>query len=506
MFMFKLVERRKSYFLFSGIVILIGIVTMIYSTITTGSPVQLSIDFTGGTLFSLQFEEATDEQAVRRVFEAEEFELDDIVVQELSAIEGDEEVFPDNSRWDITLATGLTEEQHDLLIGEFESQVGPIHRQTADILAEEDSTTFSIQFENATDEDTIRDVAARSMIVITQTEAEEPGDEEAEIDTPTTSNWTIVLNTPLDESELQSAIDDLRQEVEFSDSQTEVNEETNTTTLNIEFTDTIDASTIRSALEDYTDEIVSSILIEEADPIAGENVFPEGSRWSVRTDELNDEQIERVLDLLREEIGPLHESAISFSSVSASVGEEVTQAAFLATLAASVVILTFMIIAFRSVPHAFRYGACAIAAMVHDITIMLSVISIMGLLFDWQVDALFLTALLTVVGFSVQDTIVVFDRIRENLPRRRSESYELVVNRSVIETVHRSLATQLNAIFIMIAIVLFGGESIRQFVIILLVGMSSGTYSSIFIAVPLLVAWSKGEIPFIRGDVDTHQH
>jgi preprotein translocase SecF subunit len=107
---------------------------------------------------------------------------------------------------------------------------------------------------------------------------------------------------------------------------------------------------------------------------------------------------------------------------------------------------------------------------------------------------------LTVVGFSVQDSIVMFDRIRENIPKRLGEPYETIVNRSILETMHRSLATQLNALFIMGAILLFGGETIRQFVAILFVGMLSGTYSSIFVAVPLLVSWQKGEIPLLsRG-------
>jgi preprotein translocase SecF subunit len=99
-----------------------------------------------------------------------------------------------------------------------------------------------------------------------------------------------------------------------------------------------------------------------------------------------------------------------------------------------------------------------------------------------------------VVGFSVQDTIVVYDRIRENIPKRRGEPFETIVNRSLLETLHRSLATQLNAIFILVAILFFGGVTIRQFVAILLIGLISGTYSSIFIAVPLLVVWEKGEV------------
>jgi preprotein translocase SecF subunit len=115
----------------------------------------------------------------------------------------------------------------------------------------------------------------------------------------------------------------------------------------------------------------------------------------------------------------------------------------------------------------------------------------MGVLAGWEVDALFLTAILTVIGFSVQDVIVVFDRIRENIPRHKTESYEMIVNRSILETIHRSLATQLNAMFVMVAIILFGGETIKPFIATMLVGMVSETYSAIFIAVPLLVAWEK---------------
>src|SRR5690606_11941209 len=107
-------------------------------------------------------------------------------------------------------------------------------------------------------------------------------------------------------------------------------------------------------------------------------------------------------------------------------------------------------------------------------------------------------ALLTVVGFSVQDSIVVFDRIRENIPLRLGEPYETIVDRSLWETIHRSLATQLNAFFIMIALLLFGGETVQHFIFILFVGLLSGSYSSLFTAVPLLVSWEKGEIPFVN--------
>jgi preprotein translocase SecF subunit len=137
---------------------------------------------------------------------------------------------------------------------------------------------------------------------------------------------------------------------------------------------------------------------------------------------------------------------------------------------------------------------CAIAAMIHDILVTVGLFSIAGLILNWEADALFLTAILTVIGFSVQDTIVVFDRIRENIPRRRGEPFETIANRSLLETLHRSLATQLNAIFVLIALLIFGGATMKQFVAVLLVGLLSGTYSSIFNAVPLLVAWETGKL------------
>ena len=161
-------------------------------------------------------------------------------------------------------------------------------------------------------------------------------------------------------------------------------------------------------------------------------------------------------------------------------------------LVAALVIVIFMWFSFRRVPNAFRYGVCTIAGMLHNLLIAFGFYALMGILAGWEVDALFLTAILTVIGFSVQDVIVVFDRIRENIPRHKTETYEKVVNRSILETIHRSLATQLNAMFVMVAIIIFGGETIKPFIATMLVGMVSETYSAIFIAVPLLVVWEKG--------------
>lgn len=218
----------------------------------------------------------------------------------------------------------------------------------------------------------------------------------------------------------------------------------------------------------------------------------EGEMVVIRTKPIETETKQSIESALEERFGPLTERR--FETVGPTVGREVTRAAALAVTAASLAILGFIIFAFRKVPNAFRYGVCALAAMAHDILVSVGLFSLMGLILRWEADALFLTALLTVIGFSVQDTIVVFDRIRENVPKRRGEPYELIVNRSLLETLHRSLATQLNAIFVMIAILLFGGATIKQFIAVLLVGMLSGTYSSIFNAVPLLVVWENGEI------------
>jgi preprotein translocase SecF subunit len=217
----------------------------------------------------------------------------------------------------------------------------------------------------------------------------------------------------------------------------------------------------------------------------------EENAWQVRTKEAAPEQVQAILADLDAQVAPVNRDLLTYETVSPIIGGEVTRAAGMAVAVASVIILAFIWWSFRKVPHAFRYGAAAIIGMLHDILVALGFYALMGILQGWEVDALFLTAILTVSGFSVQDTIVVFDRIRENLPRYRGESFERVANRSILETMHRSLATQLNAIFVMIAIILFGGETIRPFISTMLVGMLSGTYSSIFIAVPLVVMWEQ---------------
>lgn len=232
------------------------------------------------------------------------------------------------------------------------------------------------------------------------------------------------------------------------------------------------------------------------DPVIQQLGDAEDNTWQVRSAFVGPEEADAIRQTLAEEVAPLNLDQSSIDTVAPSIGAEVTRAAVLAVVAAAVVILGFIFVAFRQVPNSFRYGVCAVLAMVHDVLVSMGVMSILGIFLGWEVDALFLTAMLTVVAFSVQDSIVIFDRIRENLRRHRRESYERVVNRSILETIHRSLATQLNAVFIMVAILLFGGATVKQFIVILLIGLLSGTYSSIFTAIPLLVAWEQGEFPF----------
>jgi preprotein translocase subunit SecF len=160
---------------------------------------------------------------------------------------------------------------------------------------------------------------------------------------------------------------------------------------------------------------------------------------------------------------------------------------------AAVAILLYITYAFRGVEHSFRYGTAAIIAMLHDILVVVGVEALLGHFFGWQTDALFLTALLTVIGFSVHDTIVVFDRVRENSRVLKKLDYETMVNHSIVQTLDRSINTQLTVLITLFSLILFGGESIQHFVIILVVGILSGTYSSIFNAAPILVVWENRE-------------
>jgi preprotein translocase subunit SecF len=228
---------------------------------------------------------------------------------------------------------------------------------------------------------------------------------------------------------------------------------------------------------------------EIADPI----VQPLGEdAYAIRSKTMTDETKGRIVAEMESRFGSTV-TVLNFTSVSASVGAEVTKSAGWAILAAAAAILIYIWYAFREVEHAYRYGTAAILAMLHDVLVVIGVEAMLGYFLGWEADALFLTALLTVIGFSVHDTIVVFDRVRENSHVLRRVEYETMVNHSIIQSLDRSLNTQLTVMFTLTALVLFGGDSIRHFVIILLVGIFSGTYSSIFNAAQILVVWENRE-------------
>lgn len=207
---------------------------------------------------------------------------------------------------------------------------------------------------------------------------------------------------------------------------------------------------------------------------------------------------------LRSEFGNFTEQSIT--SVGPSTGQEIQNKAVIAVGLAAIGILLYIAWAFRNTNSPFLYGCCAIIAMLHDALFVLGVFSILGWLLDVEVDALFVTALLTIIGFSVHDSIVVFDRIRENLLAKLAPSFEEIVNYSIVQTMVRSINTSLTVVLTLAALWLFGGESTRWFVFALLIGIVAGTYSSIFNAAQLLVTWEHGDIKrlatFWRRDED----
>jgi len=231
----------------------------------------------------------------------------------------------------------------------------------------------------------------------------------------------------------------------------------------------------------------------ETEPIAEPIIQPLAEdSFAIRSKAMSDETKGKLITEMETRFG-IKVTVLNFTSVSPAIGAEVTNAAGWAIFFAAVAILLYIWWAFRGVEHAHRYGTAAILAMLHDVLVVIGVEAILGYFLGWEADALFLTALLTVIGFSVHDTIVVFDRVRENSNILRRVGYETMVNHSIVQTLDRSITTQLTVMLTLFAMVLFGGDSTRHFVIILLVGIFSGTYSSIFNAAPILVVWENRE-------------
>ena len=211
-----------------------------------------------------------------------------------------------------------------------------------------------------------------------------------------------------------------------------------------------------------------------------------------RSKSIDDDQKAELIDALETRFDqPI--TVLRFDSVGPSIGIEAAERAGGAVGMAALGILAFITYAFWGMPHAYRYGVAAIIAMLHDVAVVVGVEAYLGHFMGWEADSLFLTALLTVIGFSVHDTIVVFDRIRENRRSMRKVNFEELVNHSIVQTMARSINTQLTVMLTLLALLIFGGVTTRHFITVLMVGVFSGTYSSIFNAAPILIVWENRE-------------
>lgn len=220
------------------------------------------------------------------------------------------------------------------------------------------------------------------------------------------------------------------------------------------------------------------------------SIQPSANQLIIRTTPLSQQTHGSILQAIQKEFPQVKEE--TYETVGPTIGGETTANAVKGVLLASALIVLYIAWAFREVPKpasSWRFGICAIIALLHDVLVVVGIFSLLGHFLGVEVDSLFVTALLTVIGFSVHDTIVVFDRIRENLKKNLLGSFDEIVNESILQTMTRSLNTSLTVILVLFTLLLFGGESTKWFIAALLIGVISGTYSSIFNASQLLVVW-----------------
>ena len=217
---------------------------------------------------------------------------------------------------------------------------------------------------------------------------------------------------------------------------------------------------------------------------------PQGD-FLIRTVQLTTAEKTKLKENLTARFGTVDEKG--FENVDPVIATETARIAIIAVAVAAVGILLYITWAFHRMPKPFRYGTCAIIALVHDVLVVLGVFSILGALLDWETNLMFITGVLAVIGYSVNNTVVVFDRIRENLHRGISPDFKVVVNNSLVETLSRSFNTSLTTLVMVLALLLFVGVSIQNFAAVLLIGVIAGTYSSLFVAPQLLVTWETGK-------------
>ncbi|HHE41573.1 MAG TPA: protein translocase subunit SecF [Dehalococcoidia bacterium] len=214
--------------------------------------------------------------------------------------------------------------------------------------------------------------------------------------------------------------------------------------------------------------------------------------YLVRLSQLDVDEREALIQAIRTALDS-EITVLDYNTVSPAVATETAEKAGLAVLIASAAMLLYIAWAFRRMPSPFKWGTCAIVALIHNIVIVAGIFALLGRFSGVEIDALFITGLLTIVGYTINNTVVVFDRIRENRAKGLSADLHVTVNASLVETIVRTVNTSLTTLCVILALLLFGGATIHYFILVLFLGLLIGTYSSMFIAGPLLVTWEKGE-------------
>lgn len=229
-----------------------------------------------------------------------------------------------------------------------------------------------------------------------------------------------------------------------------------------------------------------------------------GDDFFIRLKEISPQEREALTKGLETSLGS-EITVRDYNTVSPYIATETARNAGIAVIIAAVAMLLYIAWAFRRMPKPFRWGTCAIIALIHNVLIVVGIFSILGQVANVEINAMFITGVLAVVGYSINNTVVVFDRIRENMTKGISPDFAVTVNSSIIETLGRSLNTSLTTLCVILALFLFGGATIHHFILVLLIGLLAGTYSSLFIAGPLLVVWEKKEwgklfswLPFVK--------
>jgi preprotein translocase subunit SecF len=250
------------------------------------------------------------------------------------------------------------------------------------------------------------------------------------------------------------------------------------TSMTLRFEPQVEQSALRQAIADYgsTDAIVQK----------------SGDDYLIRMESLSNDARQTMLTTLQSSLGSTV-TTLDYNTVSPSIATETARQAGLALLFASVAMLLYIAWSFRKMPSPLKWGTCAIVALAHNIVIVAGLFALLGRFSGVEVDALFITGLLTIVGYTINNTVVVFDRVRENKAKGISPDLGITVNCSLVETMVRTVNTSLTTLCVILALLLFGGSTIFYFILVLFVGLLVGTYSSMFIAGPLLVTWERKE-------------